>query len=178
MKARMPHPHLLAILPLFLLAASACDVRLGRLEPPPPIELPEGQQAVQLEVIEGPGGSVLVFIPVMISGQGPFRFALDTGASQTLVDSSLVEELGLAVTGEIGPVTGVVGATIADEVQIEEWSIGEIALPAITAVGLELAAGAGHAQFRGLLGADILRRFQVITLDFDRQLLIVGEDGG
>lgn len=164
------------VLVLFGLSSSACELRFRLGQQSEPIEVPEGRQVVQLEIIEGAGGSVLVLIPVMIDGKGPFRFALDTGASQTLLDSSLVAELALEVTGEVGPVTGIVGATTADEVVIESWSIGDVQLPAARAVGLEMTAGgAGSVEFRGLLGADILRRFKVITLDFDKGLLILGE---
>lgn len=169
-------PVALLVLVVFGLSSTACELRFRLGQQAEPIEVPEGRQVVQLEIIEGAGGSVLVLVPVMIDGKGPFRFALDTGASQTLLDSGLVAQLGLEVTGEVGPVTGIVGATTADEVVIESWSIGEVQLPAARAVGLEMTAGgAGAVEFRGLLGADILRRFKVITLDFDKGLLILGE---
>lgn len=169
-------PGAILLLSVVLMASTACEFRFRTGQQLDPIDLPEGPETVELRVLEGAGGSVLVLIPVTIEGEGPFLFALDTGASQTLLDSSLVEELGLEVTGEVGPVTGIVGAATADEVQIESWSIGNVSLPPSTAVGLEMTAGSsGNVEFRGLLGADILRRFGVVTLHFEREELILGE---
>ncbi|MEK6638843.1 MAG: retropepsin-like aspartic protease [Pseudomonadota bacterium] len=34
-------------------------------------------------------------VPVMINGQGPFRFVIDTGADRTVISSELAERLGL-----------------------------------------------------------------------------------
>jgi hypothetical protein len=52
-------------------------------------------EAIPLEVVTGPRGSVLAFVPVFIDGQGPVLFALDTGSSETLIDRGVAEDMGL-----------------------------------------------------------------------------------
>ena len=40
-------------------------------------------------------------VPVFINGEGPFRFAVDTAASASVVASDLVEQLNIAPAGEL-----------------------------------------------------------------------------
>jgi hypothetical protein len=88
----------LALLAIALLAAAGC--RRGAVEQAgaPPSQAGDGQ-TVSLLVLQGPGGSTLALVPVFIDGQGPFAFALDTGASHSVIDKDLAEQLGLPAAG-------------------------------------------------------------------------------
>lgn len=139
----------------------------------PTVEAPqEGQDLeVPLEVVEGPGGAILAFVPVEVDGQGPYGFALDTGASTSVLDRSIAEELGLEQVGEAQGVTGVTGATEAAMVQIESWQMGEVDLGARPALVLDLGTDGAGPGIEGLLGSDVLSEFGAITVDYDEQVL-------
>jgi hypothetical protein len=153
------------------------DIRV--LRPTATVPLQPGELSVPLQVVQGMGGSVLALVPVTINGEGPFLFALDTGASQTLIDSGLVEELDLPLGGQTGPLTGVTGTTQGRTVRLEDWQMGEVTMPAINGVTLPLPEfyiprGLRQPQtFRGLLGSDILSRFGSVTIDYERETLIL-----
>jgi len=159
----------------FAVLFGACGLPFGSDEAPPPT-IPGSHQAIEVEVFRGSEGSVLVLVPVTIGGQGPFTFALDTGSSRTVLDCDLVEELALEVTGEGSSVTGVTGASAAREIQIETWRIGQVELPPMRVIEIDLACGeTGAAQFRGLLGSDVMSLFGSVTVDFEDETLLLGE---
>lgn len=154
---------------------SGCGFPFDDDSPPPTV--PGSERAVEVRVARSGEGSVLVLVPVTISGQGPFLFALDTGSSRTVVDCDLVTELELEVTDEIEGVTGVTGATSAREVAIESWAIGHVELPPMHVIEVDLVCGeTGSAQFRGLLGSDVLSRFGLFTVDYEAGTLLLGEE--
>ena len=63
--------------------------RLSKLSTP---GTPKGEQTVKLEVVatsSKPTRHALALVPVFIDGHGPLPFALDTGASRSLISASL-----------------------------------------------------------------------------------------
>jgi predicted aspartyl protease len=139
---------------------------------PPPVT--PGDLVVHLEVLRGKDGGTLAMVPVFINGEGPFAFALDTGASHTLVDSRLAKKLDLPVVGPSVEMTGVAATTKADQVQADQWRVGDVSLPPKTLVSLDMSALDHRSGLEGLLGSDVLRQF-VITVDYQNQLLILRE---
>ena len=71
----------LAALAAVVLLAAACGGGTDR-----------GGMAVHIQVVKH-GRQVLALVPVTIDGKGPYTFALDTGASQSLVDSQIARDL-------------------------------------------------------------------------------------
>ncbi len=69
-----------------------------------------------------------IMAPVMVNGQGPFRFIVDTGASRTVLSPRLVEKLGLTLADEPLTIHGVTGAGSVPSVQIDELRAGDIVL--------------------------------------------------
>jgi len=61
-------------------------------------DVPLGQLDVAIKVVKH-GKQVIALVPVTINGHGPYTFALDTGASQSLVDSQVARELRVKPTG-------------------------------------------------------------------------------
>src|SRR3954463_3579782 len=95
-----------------------------------------GQQqelVIGLTVIKH-GKQVLALVPVTINGKGPYTFALDTGASQSLVDSSVAKELDVKRTGGTHKVAGISSVTKVHSIAVEHWRVGKVELPATTIV--------------------------------------------
>jgi len=154
-----------ALLPALAAAVGAAGCQRGP-------EVPPGAQAIEMVVLKGRGGETLALVPVFIEGKGPFAFALDTGASRTVVDRRVAEELGLPPAGGAAEVKGVGGRAVAVPVRVGGWRVGGIELPAGTIDALDLAADGRQDGLRGLLGSDILSRFQTVLVDYKRERLV------
>jgi predicted aspartyl protease len=172
----------LAMLAMLLLGAS-CEITTGE---PTAVEGPE--EGIPVEVVRGHGGTVLVYVDVYVNGQGPFPFVLDTGASRSVIDPAIADELGLPESSETGVITGVTGQTTARMVEVEDWSVGDVAIPPSTLVSLEMPQIAGPSilggllgndmeRIKGLLGSDALSEFGVIQIDYERSVLILRPGG-
>ena len=124
-----------------------------------PLVLDDDNAAVVIPLVLGRDGHVIV--QAMIDGHGPFRFALDTGASISVIfdfaleraELELVEEERIAIQGMVG-VGAFPLATIADlTIGSESWTDARVAImPGNNAVS---------NQFDGILGIDFLRRYAV-----------------
>lgn len=149
---------------LLLLGFAACGQ---------PQASPTPEQTVPLEVVEGPRGAVIAFVPVSIRDQGPFPFALDTGASQSLIEQELAERLSLPEEGMTREVTGIAAVTEAMLIRVEEWRLGDVDLSATMAIRLDLPEPEQGEGVGGLLGSDVLSSFGAITVDYEREVLVV-----
>ena len=118
-------------------------------------------------------GATIVFVQVMVNGRGPFDFILDTGASSSSVDRSLVQRLQLPMTGATAYVQGIAGEALAPIVRVRAWTVGGQALRSRAMPVFEL----GDTRVAGLLGSDELRRFGAVTVDYRRQRLILHNTG-
>jgi Aspartyl protease len=140
---------------------------------------PKGEQTVKIEVVATSGRPIrqtLALVPVFIDGHGPLPFALDTGASRSLISATLAERLRLPARGSAGMLQGVTGAASAENFAVASWRAGTITLPPsmIAAIGSP-AAGAVtrlHGPV-GLLGSDVLSRYGKIAIDYDKGLLVL-----
>ncbi len=111
-------------------------------------------------------GSALL-VDVMIDGHGPYPFALDTGAGNTL-DATLAEEIGLTVSGKFsgrgaGEQPADLGLTRAGTLAIGDVKLRD---PLFRVLPLQALAPAGKLPYRGLLGYEIFDRF-VVSIDQD-----------
>ena len=125
-----------------------------------------------------PTRQTLALVPVFIGGHGPFPFALDTGASRSLIAAFLAARLQLPDRGSGGMLQGVTGATSAKNFAVKSWRAGNVALPPsmIAAIGSATppvgATGTLHGPM-GLLGSDVLSRYGKIAIDYDKGLLVL-----
>jgi predicted aspartyl protease len=131
---------------------------------------PAKDLVVGLQVMKG-RHQVLALVPVTIDGQGPFTFALDTGAAQSLVDAQLAKRLHATKAGSAGKIAGVNSVTKASLVKVRSWKVGTIALPPTTLVATNLPNGNAYVGLQGLLGSDMLSRFDVVTIDYKHKQL-------
>jgi predicted aspartyl protease len=123
-------------------------------------------QAAPLITIPFSSANNLVVITATINGQGPFRFALDTGSSVHVLNRQIAERLGLKI---IGPAVADSGnkTTPAEVIEISELSAGELKLSNQRIFVTSLPAS---YPFDGLLGANLFEQF-VVTLDFARSIV-------
>jgi predicted aspartyl protease len=127
--------------------------------------------------VEGAAGSVTVTVRITVAGRGPYLFALDTGASSTVIDKALASRIGLRTLGPAGRVTGVTGSERATAFLVPSWSLGNVPLPANHRVlGLSLRAGELNdgLGLSGLLGSDLLSRYGSISVDYANSQLHLG----
>lgn len=111
-------------------------------------------------------------IPVMIGGQGPFDFVVDTGADRTVLSQDVAEQLGLP-RGQDVLVQGITGSEITPTVLAPEITLG-----AITLKGLDLPVlPRERLGVDGLLGVDALAKRRLV-MDFRaRKLEIIPASG-
>ena len=119
----------------------------------------------------------LALVPVFIDGHGPLPFALDTGASRSLISAALATQLQLPARGSAGMLAGVTGAASAENFAVASWRAGAIKLPPsmIAAIGSPSTGGVVaklHGPV-GLLGSDVLSRYGKIAIDYDKGLLVL-----
>jgi aspartyl protease len=148
-----------------LLALAAAVVLLAGCGGSSSSARPLGRFDVALKVLKH-GNQVIALVPVTINGHGPYTFALDTGASQSLVDSSVAKELRVKKTGASHPVAGITSVTNVRTIEVRDWRVGKVKLPATTVVEANLPFGDADGGVQGLLGSDMLSSFDVVTIDY------------
>jgi predicted aspartyl protease len=99
-------------------------------------------------------------LPVMINGQGPFRFAIDSGSTTTLIASELADRLQLPARGQVR-VHAMSGTASLRTVEIDDLQISSIGRRDVRVA----AVPREHLGVDGLIGLNLLRRQRVI-LDF------------
>lgn len=161
----MPYASILVLL-LALLSGSAWGCSVGTVTGGSGAK--EGRQVIHARVVGGTGGARLVLVPVYIQSHGPYDFALDTGAARSLVDSRVANQLRLPSTGTEQAVTGISGTSEATRVRVSSWRVDSVELPPTTILSLRLPAGGGPT-LDGLLGSDMLSRFQIVTVNYPAQ---------
>ncbi|GAN00502.1 hypothetical protein U91I_04168 [alpha proteobacterium U9-1i] len=104
--------------------------------------------------------------PVMVAGQGPFRFIVDTGANRSVLSQALATQLGLSPNGS-GNVHSVYGVTVAPLVDAGSLSYGTLPMPSAS---MPLLQGAVLAGEHGLLGVDGMEGRR-LRMDFERRCI-------
>jgi pimeloyl-ACP methyl ester carboxylesterase len=105
-------------------------------------------------------------VEVMVNGQGPFLFAIDTGANDLArVDSSLVERLGLQIKGKSR--TGDLSArsTELDTVRVDSITLGSLQFRNVKALSRNYNRIPNLPRIDGILCFDLFSGF-LLTLDY------------
>jgi len=114
----------------------------------------------------------LVVVPVFVNEKGPYDFALDTGASSTLISLELAAEFGLA-TEKISQLTAGGGKGTVSRVRLSSLAVGATRQENLAAAAsdflTQLNAELG-SKLQGIVGYDFLRHYRV-TLDYPRGAL-------
>lgn len=116
-----------------------------------------------------------VLVPVVVDGQGPFRFLVDTGATHSALSPALVQRLGLVV-GSSAPVRiqGVTGTAIVPTVRVRQLEAGAIRLH-----DLEMPVIEPHifAEADGILGTEGMRGHR-LDIDFGADRVTITRSRG
>ncbi len=114
-----------------------------------------------------------IIVALTINGQGPFDIVLDTGASKTVIDPALLNQVGGKRTGKTVPMTGVAGKVLHSPIyMMDELSLSGARVSTISVLGNRINA-LSMFNIHGLLGQDFLNHFvvnintatKIITLD-------------
>jgi predicted aspartyl protease len=108
-------------------------------------------------------------VPVMIEGEGPFRFMIDTGAQATVVTRGLRERLKFRSLGQ-ATLVGMAATKQVELVQLDGLEFAARVFDAIHAPMLEEA----HIGADGILGLDSLQDLRVL-IDFRKQSIAVDD---
>ena len=121
--------------------------------------------------------SVEVLVALKIHGK-PYYFIVDTGASATVLDSTVAKSLDLAALGSPGKATTIGCSTPLQPVAISDWSIGTQPLPG-SVIPSQKTNFAGQkyqgVPVAGLLGADLYYLYGTMSIDFTKATLSLGE---
>lgn len=110
----------------------------------------------------------LIVLPVNINKQGPYRFLLDTGASNTILSTVVADKLQIPT----GP--GRMLLTGGGNIPVTMRTIQLLQAGSARLEDIEIAVGNFELmktmKVDGILGSDYLRRFK-ISIDYDHQLV-------
>jgi aspartyl protease len=163
----------LAALALCALALAGCGGgSTSKVQEASSSEVPKGSLFVAIKVLKQ-GTQVIALVPVRINGKGPYAFALDTGASQSLVDSQVAGELRVKKTGKKERFAGASSISTAIEIKVKNWSVGRVKLPPTVISEANLPMGNATGGVQGLLGSDMLSQFDIVTIDYDHSRLVL-----
>lgn len=147
---------------------TACTVQIGTATATGP------GTTIPLSIVHGSDGSTLALLAVRINGHGPYQFALDTGASNSLIEQALANQLNLPPTGSPQSISGVSSKETAQPVKIATWSAGKLKLPSSAVIdSARLFDSHASGGVQGLLGSDIWNQFGKITIDYSAGTLTV-----
>jgi len=115
----------------------------------------------------------LVVDGVYVSGQGPYRFLLDTGAQSNALDARLAQILNLQAGYRLWVATPA-GATVAPALRSVNIRLGAAQSTTQEVVFLPLERVRGFDGIRGILGQEFLSRFDYL-LDLRKRKLEFGK---
>jgi hypothetical protein len=102
----------------------------------------------------------LVVVPVSINGAGPFNFLLDTGATNSVIDRGLADQLSLPVVGD-EEVTGMQGKVRLSIVRSQSVSVAGRTVRDLNLTVLSKVNGL-PSKLSGIVGEDFLGHFDLL----------------
>lgn len=106
-------------------------------------------------------------VEVMVNGKGPFLFAIDTGAQGLArIDSSLVKQLGLKVSGQAQASDGSgQNSRTLDTVKLDSIKVGDVEFREVEVITRDYNTSPNLPKIDGILGFDLFAEY-LLTLDF------------
>ncbi len=138
---------------------------------PPVAEAPAADPAETAEQIAAREIRTRMAVPVMVDGQGPYRFIVDSGADRSVIGAALAERMGLPA-GRPVTLHGMAGTGQVRTVTLRTLEVGSNRIRDVTAPALKES----HIGAQGLLGIDALFD-QRVTLDFVARRMTVRGPG-
>lgn len=123
------------------------------------------------EIVTMSDGGRRMTAPVMINGQGPFDFMVDTGTNRSVISDALVAALALPA-GPQARLHGITGSEVVGTAKLDSFRIGDREARRLTLAALP----ARYLQADGILGVDGLKN-QRVVLDFNANSLRIEPSG-
>ncbi len=121
----------------------------GDLDAPAPLEREPPDEEHLYAAPTRPDRIGRIAAPVMVNGKGPYRFILDTGASQSVITKRLADELGLVLTDEAPLMLhGVTGSLAVPSARLGTLQTGDLIQSNVRVAVLGSVMGGGD----GILG--------------------------
>ncbi|MDT4953403.1 MAG: hypothetical protein QOJ02_1541 [Acidobacteriota bacterium] len=114
----------------------------------------------------------LILVPTLVNDEGPYIFALDTGASTTVVSSEVAQILAIESTG-IPQMTGAGGTMQGFRGVVRSLAVGNANLEnlaIVTADFLTMLSQIVKTKLDGIIGYNFLKEFKV-TIDYLNETL-------
>ena len=114
----------------------------------------------------------LIVVQAVVNEQGPFQFALDTGAGRTVLTPELAERLNIGVTKEVK------GAGVGGKVRLAGATVDSLSLSGATVRDHDVVVGAFihtisaavGTKLEGIVGHNFLNQF-LLTIDYPQNRL-------
>lgn len=115
-------------------------------------------------------------IELMVNGQGPFLFGIDTGAQGgSRIDSSLVEKLKLKSSGQVQATDGSGRNPQTTEiVKLDSVAIGNLRFADVSAGSRNFKNSPRPLKVDGILGLSLFSEY-LVTLDFPAKVLRIAQ---
>lgn len=167
--ARHPMQRIGAGLLLFALGAAACThAPLARQDACrlTHVRTDEALVHVPFEVVDG-----RIYVQARVNGRGPFRFAVDTGASGVArADASLVGALGLGVQGQAKTSDGVQTASV-DTTHLDSLELGGLARRDLDVITRDYSSRKSpESAFAGIIAREFFAD-GLLVIDYPRKTL-------
>jgi len=124
-----------------------------------------GSKAVPFTFVQN---TSLVVVPVMVNEHGPYRFLLDTGASNSILSATVADSLKIP-RGKAETLLSAGGNLAVTLRTIDALQVGD-STPTRTEIAVANFRLLQTLHVDGILGGDYLRRFKV-SIDYDSQVV-------
>lgn len=132
-------------------------------------DIPSDERLVQLpfDTVDG-----RIYVQARVNGKGPFRFAVDTGASGLArVDASLASQLGLSVSGNADASDGVRTAQV-DTTRVQSIELGDLVHRDLDVITRDYnRRNAPEAAFAGIIARDFFAD-GLLVIDYPNRTLL------
>lgn len=146
-----------------LLAQTTTTTKLEAVSGVPDVDKTTQTQDVQFKTEP----DTRMTVPVKLSGNGPYRFLVDTGADRTAVSRQIVAALKLPSAGS-AELHSVAGATSVSTAKVGELEFTRPPEQSIEAAVLDRV----NMGADGIVGVDVLRS-QRVQFDFEKQIMSI-----
>ena len=133
-----------------------------------------GQSEVKFRLISD---SSIILVPVLVNGQGPFPFILDTGSDDVILDSTLARRLSLSISAGDAHQATVAGAWAPGRSVAKSLQLGPVQTQNAPVLLTDLSGIRSRApQAQGVLGQSFLSLFNYL-LDYQNRSIRFEQSG-
>lgn len=117
-------------------------------------------------------GEPLVIVQCLINAKGPFDFAIDTGASMTIISPAVARKTGISQTGKRAKAVGAHGRGEVRLARIKSLEIDAISVTNLPVAIMSMATinRASRLHLGGIIGYNFLKRY-CLTIDYSTKSL-------